>query len=130
MSREKFFCKDCNKYFFNPKYYYEQHGLDTPPYERVAVCPVCGGDDFIEFESLVDKVEVAQKLLPAIMMLNKFSNEITCSDTSALNEAIASIVELVCEMFEFFDYEMQNKVAMVDNELELEEILMFLDGEL
>jgi hypothetical protein len=25
---------------------------------------------------------------------------------------------------------MQNKVAMVDNELELEEILMFLDGEL
>lgn len=23
--------------------YVEKHGLDTPPYERIAVCPNCGG---------------------------------------------------------------------------------------
>ena len=40
-------CLDCGKVFEEPKYWEEEHGLDSPPYELWKGCPVCGGD-FVE----------------------------------------------------------------------------------
>ena len=28
----------------------EKHGLDTPPYEKIAVCPYCRSNDFEEVD--------------------------------------------------------------------------------
>lgn len=36
-------CTDCKKKFRNGKEYFEDRGMDKPPYERFIVCPECGG---------------------------------------------------------------------------------------
>ena len=36
-------CHRCEKRFEEPDFVTEKHGLDTPPYEKVAVCPYCYG---------------------------------------------------------------------------------------
>ena len=38
----KFLCWECEAIFDEPKIWTQTHGLDTPPYERYAGCPVCG----------------------------------------------------------------------------------------
>lgn len=38
-----FICLDCGIVFEEPKAYIERHGLDSPPYEVINGCPVCGG---------------------------------------------------------------------------------------
>lgn len=38
-----FLCYDCDATFHEPKIWTERHGLDTPPYETYAGCPLCGG---------------------------------------------------------------------------------------
>ncbi len=40
-----FYCKTCKQKFQKPKTVWESHGLDHPPYERVSLCPLCGGTD-------------------------------------------------------------------------------------
>ena len=37
-------CLECGRTFEEPKCYVERHGLSTPPYETILVCPYCGGD--------------------------------------------------------------------------------------
>lgn len=39
----EFICLECGALFDEPKKYIELHGLDTPPYEEMSGCPVCGG---------------------------------------------------------------------------------------
>lgn len=36
-------CLDCGSVFTEPSHYYERHGLETPPYEEMWVCPFYGG---------------------------------------------------------------------------------------
>ena len=36
-------CHRCGKHFEEPDIITETHGLDSPPYEKVAVCPYCHG---------------------------------------------------------------------------------------
>lgn len=38
-----FICCECEAVFDEPKIWTETHGLSTPPYERFAGCPSCGG---------------------------------------------------------------------------------------
>ena len=45
-------CTDCGQRFEKPAYYYEKHGLDTPPYEKIAVCPTCKGSHFHEARAI------------------------------------------------------------------------------
>lgn len=35
-------CTDCGKIFEDFKEYKEKHGLKSPPFESIAVCPFCG----------------------------------------------------------------------------------------
>ncbi len=34
-------CNECNAEFEKPLTVTEQHGLDTPPYEKLEACPRC-----------------------------------------------------------------------------------------
>lgn len=36
-------CHECGRHFDEPDIVQERHGLDTPPYEEIAVCPYCHG---------------------------------------------------------------------------------------
>lgn len=38
-----FVCGDCGEAFDTPQRSVERHGLDTPPYEMLDVCPACYG---------------------------------------------------------------------------------------
>ncbi len=45
-------CQYCGCVFDEDEFDFvvETHGLDTPPYEKIAVCPMCGADDYTELE--------------------------------------------------------------------------------
>ena len=42
-------CKDCKSKFENFKTITECHGLDRPPYEKIAVCPSCLSQNIEEY---------------------------------------------------------------------------------
>lgn len=39
-------CNNCRETFYQPILVYEKHGLDTPPYEPIWVCPYCRVNDW------------------------------------------------------------------------------------
>lgn len=134
MNNEKFFCRGCGKTFDIPKFYDERHGLDAPPYERVAVCPGCNGDDFLKHNAVVEKEEVAEKLLPAIMRLNRYA--ISLKDVFGpgiknidFSDGVEMMVELISEMFCFIDVDVQRKIFEMNSEKDAQKILMYLKGE-
>lgn len=43
-------CQDCKKEFEYVEVVFERHGLSTPPFERVKLCPFCHSDNFSEIE--------------------------------------------------------------------------------
>lgn len=43
-----YYCKNCGGEFETPDKTYEKHGLDTPPYEVVFICPYCSSSNFKE----------------------------------------------------------------------------------
>ena len=45
-----YICNSCKGEFEVAKTVIETHGLDTPPYEKIAVCPYCGTTDFEEID--------------------------------------------------------------------------------
>ena len=40
-----YICESCERVFEEFDFVVEKHGLDTPPYEMIAVCPHCGSTD-------------------------------------------------------------------------------------
>lgn len=133
MRSEKFFCNRCKRYFDEMKIYEERHGLDTPPYERVAVCPECNGDDYFKFDCLIEKQDVAEKLLPIIMKLNRFYKSLTDIFgknilNSDLSDSVEMSVELIVEMFDFLDIDIQKRILNMGNNAEMERIFMYLKG--
>lgn len=133
MKNEKYFCKRCERYFDDVKIYEERHGFEYPPYEKIAVCPNCEGDDFFKFNLIVDKFDVAEKIMAAIMYLNRFSNSLMnvfgerCAN-SDLSDSIGLMVELVVEAFDFLDVEMQKRILKMDTNDEMERIITYLKG--
>ena len=41
-------CQDCGKEFEYVEVVFERHGLTTPPYERIKLCPFCHSSNFNE----------------------------------------------------------------------------------
>lgn len=133
MRSERFFCKKCHKFFDTPKLYYEKHGLDCPPYEAVAICPMCKSSDFCTFDFLIEKIEIAEKLLFAIMYFNRFSDSLTDVFGNGItngdfSNGLEIINEAVSEMFDFLDTKMQKKILIMNNNKELNAILTYLKG--
>ena len=134
MKSDKFFCKNCRRYFDKPVFYEETHGLDSPPYERIPICPMCSGDNFCEFEIFIEKYDVAEKLLPIVVLLNGFSNSL--KDIFGIDiqiENLSSSVEILCEliseMYDFLDVADQKKILTLENDSQLFGILKYLEGE-
>ena len=46
-----YYCNNCGGEFHSPKVLREMHGLNTPPYERLLVCPICKSDSFYEINT-------------------------------------------------------------------------------
>lgn len=133
MKSKRFYCKDCNKFFDEPMFYEERHGLDNPPYERIAVCARCGGDNFMRHNSFIEKIEVAEKILPAIMHLNLFIDALrdifgNKIDNLDLNNASALMVEAISEMFDYLDNDVERQIIDMCSEGELKRILIRLKG--
>lgn len=135
MIKDKYVCKDCKRVFCEPQFYKERHGLDSEPYERVAVCPYCNSGNFYKFNAEVEKLEVAEKILPAITHLNKYINSLknlfgACAQNSDLSDGLGLIAELISEMFDYIPINIERKIFEMDTEKECEKILFYLKGEL
>lgn len=135
MRNKKFFCSGCERIFDTPEYYDECHGLDSPPYERVAICPECRSDDFISFDTVTYKDEVVEKVLPAIAALNRLSGNLSdifgnSMDNNDLNEGLGLLTELVCEMFYFMDVDIEKRLMNMSTDNDVDKLLMCLKGEL
>lgn len=48
MSKFGYACRDCGEWFYEPEFRLETHGLDSPPYEELLVCPHCKSPDIVE----------------------------------------------------------------------------------
>lgn len=46
-----YYCPDCGCEFEVPEKIFEHHGLTSPPFERITVCPDCRGTEFYEKSS-------------------------------------------------------------------------------
>ncbi len=133
MKSERFYCKSCKSFFDEPKFCEERHGLDSPPYEKVAICARCGGDDFVQHNSFVEKIEVAEKILSALMYLNKYCNALKdiygiSLKNDELNCSVEMMVEAICEMFDFLDNDGERQLFRLCSEGELQRILIRLKG--
>lgn len=134
MRNDMFFCRDCGDMFDTPSSYEERHGLDLAPYESVAICPHCGSDNFSEFESSVEIIEIAEHMVPMILGLNKYVNELenlygTEIKNSNLLDCIDSSTEFLADLFDFMDIDLQRKLLKMKNENEADKMLMRLRGE-
>ena len=108
MKNEKFYCKNCKRFFDETKSLEERHGLSSPPYEIIAICPFCSSDNFEGFDIKVEKGFITEKLLPAIMHLNKHLGAIKDVfgmniENSDLEYGIEILIETIGEMFDFLD---------------------------
>ncbi|MDO4608676.1 MAG: hypothetical protein Q4B40_05750 [Clostridia bacterium] len=135
MINTKFICKKCNKHFYLPDFYEENHELDSPPYERVSICPNCKSSNFIQCDALIEKTEVAERLLDAILLFNCFINEVKSVFGSNfknenLFDGVGTLTDLICEMFEYLPQSIEQKILNLDKQKELEVILLYLKGEL
>ncbi len=135
MKSERFFCKKCNKFFNEAKLYDELHGLDSPPYERVAVCPNCEDDGFVKFEFMVEKIEIAEKILPVIMYLNRYVNALKNVFGERIknfdvDDSLEILIETLLELFDFCDKDTERKMFEMCSDSELRRILMIFKGEL
>ncbi len=135
MRNKKFFCLGCDRVFDTPEYYDESHGLDSPPYERVATCPECRSDDFITFDTVTYKDDVVEKVIPAIAALNRLSDNLNDvfgnkMNNDDLSEGLGLLTELVCEMFYFMDVDIEKRLMNMSTDNDVDKILMYLKGEL
>lgn len=102
-----FRCHDCNETFGEPKFYEESHGLDAPPYERVAICPHCESTEFDEWQPNIEKIEAARTLVNMLAALNRLKNSIEdvfgkCIENEDLEFATQLGVEFIEEMYDGF----------------------------
>lgn len=135
MRNKKFFCFECERIFDTPEYYDESHGLDSPPYERVPICPNCNSDNFTSFDTVIEKDEVAEKILPAIAALNRLSDNLSDvfgsrMDNNDLSEGLGILIELVCEMYYFMDVDIEKRLLKMSSDNDVDRVLMCVKGEL
>ena len=134
MNDKRFYCNKCKSYFNDVKIYFETHGLDNPPYERVAVCPRCDSSDFFNFESSVEKIEIVENLLQIVKCLNLHIESLENifgieMKNCELTDGVEMLIELICEMFEFLDFGMQREMFKLTTENDLHKVLKYIKGE-
>lgn len=133
MKNKRFFCRECRRLFDDLMFYGEKHGLECPPYERIVVCSKCGSTEIEAFNTLIEKSEVLEKVLPAIAAFNRLDGELKDvfgkgSSNSNLVEGLGLINELVSEMFSFIDVGIERKILKMLTEKDVDNIWIYLKG--
>ncbi len=126
-----FICECCKKKFCVSDYCVGAHGLDSPPYEKIAICPYCGSAEFFEFDFGIEKAEVASVLMSTITKLNRCSNLIKSvfgegGVNKDLSESISELSEFIYEMFDYIPTKIERRILNCDTDKECECILMYL----
>jgi hypothetical protein len=57
-----YICLNCGFVFERPGKWLQKHGLQTPPYEMLLCCPICGGDFDLAQDCAVCGKKAAQDL--------------------------------------------------------------------
>ena len=99
--------KKCGHIFEYAHTVKEIHNMNIPPFERIAVCPNCGSDDFSEIRNVdkrIDKIDVAQTVIPALAWLHNFrdrlleSTGIPIDSDNDLNDNIWKLQDMLIDM--------------------------------
>ena len=98
-------CHECDRSFEEPDIITETHGLDTPPYEKIAVCPYCKGyfeemqeckicGEYFTEDELTSGVcdDCIYSHDTDIELLYRLGNEEDAKETVKLNGFIASVL--------------------------------------
>ena len=98
-------CHECDRRFEEPDFITETHGLDTPPYEKIAVCPYCKGyfeemyqckicGEYFTVDELTSGVcdDCIYEHDTDIELLYRLGNEEDAKETVKLNGFIASVL--------------------------------------
>ncbi len=133
MIKQIFRCNTCQKSFRNPKIYYEKHGLATVPYEAVAVCPHCNSDDFIIFDEVIEKIEVAERLLHAVSAFNRYYSNIKdifgiACENCDFDEGYSILTEFINEIFSFIPVSTEREIFKMHTTNDVKRILLYLKG--
>lgn len=133
MIKRIFRCNTCEKAFNSPEFYEEAHGLDAPPYERVAVCPVCNSSDFILFERDIEKIAVAERLLPVVAAFNRYFEDIkdvfgVASVNNDFSEGYEMLTEFINEIFSFITVEKQREILKMNTQNDTQKVFLYLKG--
>ncbi len=125
-------CDTCKRSFDEVQIIEETHGLDCPPYEKVAVCPYCQSTDFSEFNPMVEKLIVAEKLLEVIAALNRYTSSLkdlygVQISNDDLENALGTAADFVSELYEFLPAAVDNAIIHTCTEDDAAKILKFLE---
>lgn len=74
----EYICHSCNSMFDTPLSYHETHGLDTPPYEKIRVCPICGSSEY-DMTTVCDICDTIVAINEVHYIHNKDNVDIVCS---------------------------------------------------
>ncbi len=97
-----FRCLECGEKFREPIELIETHGLDTPPFEKIYVCPKCKGHGYKPLvRDSISRREVLDKLVDIMRLLNTFELAVcevfgeTCFDGNSFDTARSDMYELI-----------------------------------
>ena len=106
-------CHNCGRRFEEPDIITERHGLDSPPYEKIGICPYCKGyfseiheckicGEYYTIDELTSGVcdDCVYQHDTDIELLYKLGNEDDAKENVKLNGFIASMftAEQLCEL--------------------------------
>ena len=128
-----FKCTDCKHEFDTADVYEEHHGLDTPPYERIAVCPKCQSTEFVEWEPCIEKIEAARTLIYALTSLNRLQDNINDVFTGFANEELENaqglLFDFIIELYDdFISNTVSKKIIKASTKNDAELIMLELEG--
>ena len=129
-----FRCHSCGKVFTEPNVYIEKHGLDTPPYEQVPICPHCSSSEFGKWEPNIEKSEVAEKLLTVIAALNRYIAGVEdlfgkSFSNYDLDTAYGAATEMIDEMYdEFISPTTTRNITKIRSNNEIKQVLAQITG--
>ena len=70
-------CKECGQVFGECEVITERHNLDTPPFEKMSVCPHCKKNNYISLiRNEFSRTEAIEQCAEALMYMNIFAKKV------------------------------------------------------
>jgi DNA-directed RNA polymerase subunit RPC12/RpoP len=130
-------CLECGHEFEEPRKITETHGLDTPPYEILYVCPECQSHGFkCKLDNSYSRTEIIDKLVDIMQALNEFDHSLCAAlnlcatDGTLLDDARGKIFELLTVLAGDDEFELpsdtDDKVFSMQKPAEVHEVYKIL----